>query len=294
MKKFTLLFSMLIAFTMTAFAQNEGEDGAKETPTVWLLESDAQNYTELQYFTVTTDADYLEVSGRGDAQLISVATGASLKLQGYLIGYSMALLEAPTAVKAVGEWKVSIPEGYYTLTKDSVNYPSPAFERTFTIAAPEDFKIVSITPENGSTVSMLDKIMIKFNYPPMDCYETFNVLNAAGDTVSTVNAYVYDEEGNWYDGWLTMRFQLSDTIVEKGTYYLHIPDSTIKKQADQVTPISEVRLVFHVDGSLATTIDGVLENTAIVGAVYDITGRRVDAIKSPGIYIINGRKRLVK
>ena len=31
-----------------------------------------------------------------------------------------------------------------------------------------------------------------------------------------------------------------------------------------------------------------------VKTIYDLTGRRVEAITAPGIYIINGKKALVK
>ena len=292
MKQFTLLFTLFVAFAMTAFAQAEGE-GETKSPSIWILESNTQNYTELQYFTVVTDAERLELSGRGKAQLVSVATGAALTMDGYPIGYTMALLQTSTAVKAVGEWKVVIPEGYYTLTKDGVVYPSPAYEVVLRIAPPEDFKIVSVSPENGSTLTALEKIMLVFNYPPIDYYDVLKVVNSVGDSVCEVRAYSYDEEGNWYDGWLTMRLELSDTIVEKGTYYLHIPDSTFKKQADQVTPCPEMRLMFHVDGSQSTGILPIVNN-AVVNAIYDITGRKVEQITTPGLYIINGKKVLVK
>lgn len=294
MKQFTLLFTFFAAFAITAVAQTEGEEGNEATkPTIWLLESNDQNYTELQYFTVATDADRLEMSGRGKAQLVSVNTGAALTMDGYPIGYSMALLQTPTAIKAVGQWKVVIPEGYYTLTKEDVSYPSPAYEVVFNIAPLEDFKIVSITPENGSTLASLEKIMLVFNYPPMDCYDVLKVVNSTGDSVCDVRAYNYDEEGNWYSGWLTMRLELSDTIVEKGSYYIHIPDSTFKKQADQITPIPEMRLMFHVDGSQSTGILPVVNQT-VSNAIFDITGRKVEMITTPGLYIINGKKRYIK
>ena len=293
MKKFTLLFSMFIACAVTLWAQDENEGGEATGPSIYLLEDNNQVYTELQYFTVGTDADRLEISGKGEAKLVQVSSGQGPVMTGYPIGYTMALLETPNPIKAAGEWKVVIPEGYYNLEKDSVVYPSPAFEMVFKIGAPEDFKIVAMDPENNSTVSSLSKVLLTFNYPPMDCYDVLKVVNASGDSICAVTAHCYDEENNWYDGWLTMRLALSDTIVAKGTYYIQIPDSTIKKQADQLTPIAPTTLVFHVDGSQATGILPVVNN-AVVGAIYDLTGRRVEQITTPGVYIVNGRKRYIK
>lgn len=293
MKKFTLLFTMFIACAVTLCAQDENEGGEATGPSIYLLEDNNQVYTELQYFTVGTDADRLEISGKGEAKLVQVSSGQGPVMTGYPIGYTMALLETPNPIKAAGEWKVVIPEGYYNLEKDSVVYPSPAFEKVFKIGTPEDFKIVSMDPENNSTVSSLSKVLLTFNYPPMDCYDVLKVVNASGDSICAVTAHCYDEEGNWYDGWLSMRLALSDTIVEKGTYYIQIPDSTIKKQADQLTPIAPTTLVYHVDGSQATGILPVVNNSAI-GAIYDLTGRRVEQVTTPGVYIVNGRKRFIK
>lgn len=294
MKKFTLLFSMFVAFAMTTYAQVESGDSSEvATPSIWLLEDNIQVYNELQYFTVATDADRLELSGKGEAKLVQVSSGQGPVMTGYPIGYTMALLETPSPIKAVGEWKVVIPEGYYTLKVGETNYPSPAFEKVFKIGAPEDFKIVAMDPENNSTVSSLSRVLLTFNHPPMDCYDVLKVMNASGDSICEVTAHCYDEEGNWYDGWLSMRLAFSDTIVEKGTYYIQIPDSTIKKQADQITPIAPTTLVYHVDGSMATGLLPVVDNAA-VGAIYDLTGRRVEQVTTPGIYIVNGRKRFIK
>ena len=46
----------------------------------------------------------------------------------------------------------------------------------------------------------------------------------------------------------------------------------------------------------ATNIDviEVSDNKVVVKGIYDLFGRRVDAATAPGIYIINGKKTLVK
>ena len=90
MKKFTLLFSMFVAFAMTTYAQVESGDSSEvATPSIWLLEDNIQVYTELQYFTVSTDADRLELSGKGEAKLVQVSSGQGPVMTGYPIGYTM-------------------------------------------------------------------------------------------------------------------------------------------------------------------------------------------------------------
>ena len=43
-----------------------------------------------------------------------------------------------------------------------------------------------------------------------------------------------------------------------------------------------------------TAIEEVKGENVKVKAIYDLTGRRIDAITAPGIYIVNGKKTLVK
>ena len=43
-----------------------------------------------------------------------------------------------------------------------------------------------------------------------------------------------------------------------------------------------------------TAIDEVKGENGEVKTIYDLTGRRIDAITAPGIYIVNGKKTLVK
>ena len=58
---------------------------------------------------------------------------------------------------------------------------------------------------------------------------------------------------------------------------IYVTSLTITKTGGEETGISEVKG----------------ENVK-VKAIYDLTGRRIDAITAPGIYIVNGKKTLVK
>ena len=49
---------------------------------------------------------------------------------------------------------------------------------------------------------------------------------------------------------------------------------------------------FDWDGT--TGIEQITDNREQSTAIYDLTGRRIEAITAPGIYVVNGKKILVK
>ena len=51
---------------------------------------------------------------------------------------------------------------------------------------------------------------------------------------------------------------------------------------------------YGFDWNGTTGIDQITDNREQSTAIYDLTGRRVESISAPGIYIVNGKKLLVK
>ena len=86
-------------------------------------------------------------------------------------------------------------------------------------------------------------------------------------------------------------FELVDAIYEAGTYSLIIPVGIFINVEDGSS---------FVGDSFVFTVDGSLSGIGAVGAedgeqvVFDVIGRRVKEITNKGIYIVNGKKILVK
>ena len=60
-------------------------------------------------------------------------------------------------------------------------------------------------------------------------------------------------------------------------------------------PASQGTAAFYgFDWAGTTGISEVKGENGEVKTIYDLTGRRVEAITAPGIYVVNGRKVLVK
>ena len=62
----------------------------------------------------------------------------------------------------------------------------------------------------------------------------------------------------------------------------------------EIEGASETVAFYGFDWDGTTGIDEVKTENGEVKAIYDLTGRRVEAITAPGIYIVNGKKTLVK
>ncbi|MBR2318325.1 MAG: hypothetical protein IKA52_01450 [Bacteroidaceae bacterium] len=100
-------------------------------------------------------------------------------------------------------------------------------------------------------------------------YKLYDMNKTANPLKMTVNADGTASLSNFFIKVLNY----SDNSESDGAYYQAV--TLTKKTAD-------------------TAIDNVVVETSVVEGVYDMLGRKVDAITAPGIYIVNGKKVLVK
>ena len=88
---------------------------------------------------------------------------------------------------------------------------------------------------------------------------------------------------------------LTITLNEDGT--LSMEDFTVVSGAwgnnDNNTLVAEYKNVVLVKGGETGIENIVVENAAVKG-IFDMQGRKIDAITAPGLYIVNGKKVLVK
>ena len=202
------------------------------------------------------------------------------------------------ATENEGEFYIKCANGYFKVENvDGVDYPF--CDAPITAAAtwvleeaeapapvePVEFGVVSVDPADGSTVSSLTTITVTFSHavscdalrPGIDTYNIF------GDNGS-VNEAHFSIEGN------VVKFELISGIYDAGVYTLAIP-KYIFTNAETGEVFEGAKFLFTVDG----TLSGIGNVNAEDGnqVIYDLNGRRVkNAVK--GVYIINGKKVLVK
>ena len=164
---------------------------------------------------------------------------------------------------------------------------------TYTFTINEGLKIVNISPEVGSEVSAIDEFIIECNQD-INCYaEAFLVMDENGTEYYFVPTF-QDKNGNELP-YNTVRLVTETPITAAGTYTLFIEDWNIVNtdwMNQEVLPRYEY--VFTFNGSSITTgIDEIATENG-ESTIFDLTGRKIENITAPGIYIVNGRKVLVK
>ena len=212
-----------------------------------------------------------------------------------------------------GVYTYSIPEGFFTMDGVENEYTSVSVELyTFEIVPLE---VVSVTPVEGN-VAELSKIIIEFNQNIALSYEnwqqisqqivlkgedkdytlTYNSASNIGNTLEYItnaqwDGYKYVSTPITAAGKYTL--DLSQIVVDHaGESYIDewgYPNTTWHSKNQVCNGGTKTWTIVAGESSID---DVVVENGAKV--IYDLTGRRIENITDAGIYIVNGKKVLVK
>ena len=175
-------------------------------------------------------------------------------------------------------------------------------------------EVVSVTPVVG-TVDSITQIVVKFNQyiklyydkdgvtPSQDIYltcgeEEYKLTNVGGSFISDELIYSSAE-------WNGFEYE-SKSITTPGTYTLNLKDIIVFHGAEDIveTEWYSYADTWHAEnasceGTYSWTIKGDSSVESVPAAegeqvIYDLLGRRVEAIVGGGIYIVNGKKVVIK
>lgn len=182
----------------------------------------------------------------------------------------------------------------YTFTVTGNNYVEGEEEEEEEEVVTSSLAITSITPENGSNVESVDRIIIAYNQEITD-----NIYGKVAVTDENGNVTNFEITYTAADGdfapWNEIHLVTDTPITAAGTYSLTISKDWayiwVMGTGKRAFIGEDIEYTFTIGES--TAIDKI-ENAESEQTIFDITGRQIKEITAPGIYIINGVKTIVK
>ena len=205
--------------------------------------------------------------------------------------------DSPSAWKLIA---VEEPSFSHTLTVSDAGYATLMLAFNAEIPAGVECYYATATEGDVLKLAQVEGNVLPANTPVIVKAAAGEYAFASTDATATV-------EGNLLSGTLYTKnvtptgtaYVLSAPAGKVGLYQAELTDGAFQNNANKVyfdAPAAAeiVSYSFNFDWAGTTGIESVTAEGAQDGAIYDITGRRVKAITAPGIYIVNGRKVVVK
>ena len=213
-----------------------------------------------------------------------------------------------------GVYTFVVPAGMFTMDGvENEEYSVSVELYTLTITPLE---VVNVTPAKG-TVNQIDRIIVEFNQKVTLSYDEYwqqisREIVLKGDTkdyvltyapssynVSNRVEYLVNAVWNGYDAYD------STPVTEVGTYTLDLKEIVVDYAGeDYIDDWGYPTTKWHgKNGSCEGVYTWTIEDTGIeevigengdVKVIYDLTGRRIENITKAGIYIVGGKKVIVK
>ena len=192
---------------------------------------------------------------------------------------------------------------YQTLTVSDAGYATLFLG--FNARIPSAVEAYTVTAVNSGWVSLTkvtgvlpsnQGVIIK---APARDYKFFNEATATADVTgnllsgSTYNKNIEEEAYvlGKFDG--VVGLYKAEMNQMDGTAWLNNANKAYLP-ASALTPAQQTAAFYGFDWDGTTGVDQITDNREQSTAIYDLTGRRVEAITAPGIYVVNGKKVLVK
>ena len=199
-------------------------------------------------------------------------------------------------------WNVTIEDGVAKIRKDGF------------VLAFENNAIIVVREENATEATIYPSLYGISNPPSVFSYTpnsyttelktisiTFSEAIRLEGILSSDQFPIYNAEndifpagmGNWTLAGEILTIVLESGITINGDYYITIPCECIVSEVTGKSPAEDIRINLVVYNEDQTSIKEIgCDNKNVV--IYDLTGRKIEQISQGGIYIVGGKKVLVK
>lgn len=259
-------------------------------------------FNNVKEVKLLTDKFTLYLPGGGEAE--GTATLADNKIT---VSFNQQFTED-------GDYLFHIPAGSFTM--DGVQNEERMLNITLFTFTITPLQVTSVTPEVG-TVDQLEKIIIRFNQPVQLSYDE-NWQQISREITLTCGEQVYklthnpDYSANISDKleylvnatWTGTEYT-STPITADGTYTLDLSSIVVDHAAEEgIDEWGYPATTWHAKNKTCSgtyswviasgnNIDKINAETGNQ-VIYDILGRRVEKITNAGLYIVNGKKTIIK
>jgi hypothetical protein len=200
-------------------------------------------------------------------------------------------------------WSVTIEEGVAKIRRDGY------------VLAYDGNAIIVVKEENVTDATVYPSLYgvsnppSVFSYSPNSyttelktIYITFSEAVRIEGITTSDQIPVYNAEdstfpvgmGNWTLAGETMTIELGTGIITNGNYYVIIPAECLVSEITGKKPTEDIRIDLVVYNEDQTSIEDVESENGNVKVIYDLQGRKIETITKSGIYIVDGKKVLVK
>ena len=187
-----------------------------------------------------------------------------------------------------GEYTLHIPADYFCAGEQFDSENTKEFNASFTIEeAIEPIECHLVTdPKNGSTVASLQHIVLTFEGVSEVATGSGTIsVKKDGEEIATIDAEI-----DWDLATNQMVINLAEALTETGIYTFEIPEGYFLNENGDALPA--FTLTYGIGKE--TGINNVTVNATANNKVYTISGLRVNGKLVPGIYIVNGKKVVIK
>ncbi len=189
---------------------------------------------------------------------------------GYASWYAPVAVQLPANVNAWYLTEDGVEDGYVSMEEIGVGGVVPAFTGVI-LEGPEGTHNLAITTADSGIAGNLLTGTVAATYITDDAY----VLSKPSDNELGLYLVKFNQQGN--NAW------------KNNSHKAYLPRRA-------VSPAMQLSagFRFRFSGGVTTPIDEMEYENSEVKGIYDLTGRKLEGISGTGIYIINGKKVLIK